>query len=349
MGLFFSNNSYLGIDVGTSSVKLVELKKESGKVKLLTYGFSEELQISSQSDPAKLADVINKICQKAGTVSRSAVAALPTFSVFSSIINLSGVNKKEIASAVQWEAKKVIPLPLEDIILDWREIKENKEENSAGKSSKQNIKVLLTGAPKLLVKKYIEIFKHAKINLLSLETETFSLIRSLMGNDKSTVMIVEIGANTTDISIIDKSIPILTRSIDIGGMTITKSIGNNLNIGLERAEQFKYDLGISSINSQEDVIPQTIISTISPIINEIKYTSNLFKEKNNRSIEKIILSGGAALLLNLSNYLSKTLDVNVIVGNPWARISCPLELKPLLDEIGPRMSIAIGLAMREIE
>lgn len=341
--------SYLGIDVGTSSVKLVELKKESGKVKLLTYGFSEDLQISSQSDPSQLADVVNRICQKAGTVSRSAVAALPTFSVFSSIINLSGVNKKEIASAVQWEAKKVIPLPLEDIILDWREIKENKEENSAGKSSKVNTKVLLTGAPKLLVKKYIEIFKHAKINLLSLETETFSLIRSLMGNDKSTVMIVEIGANTTDISIVDKSIPILTRSIDIGGMTITKSISNNLNIGLERAEQFKYDLGISSINSQEDVIPQTIISTISPIVNEIKYTSNLFQEKHNRSIEKIILSGGAALLLNLSNYLSKTLDVNVIVGDPWSRISCPLELKPLLDEIGPRMSIAIGLAMREIE
>ena len=349
MGLLSTNSSYLGIDVGTSSVKLVELKKESGKVKLLTYGFSEELQISSQSDPVQIADVVNKICQKAGTISRNAVAALPTFSVFSSIINLSGVSKKEIASAVQWEAKKVIPLPLEDVILDWREIKEDKEENSTGKSSKASMKVLLTGAPKPLVKKYIEIFKHAKINLLSLETETFSLIRSLIGNDKSTVMIVEIGANTTDISIIDKSIPILTRSIDIGGMTITKSISNNLNIGLERAEQFKYDLGISSINSQEDVIPQAIISTISPIINEIKYISNLFQEKNNRSIEKIILSGGAALLLNLSNYLSKTLDVNVIVGNPWSRISCPLELKPLLDEIGPRMSIAIGLAMREIE
>ncbi|MBA3047716.1 type IV pilus assembly protein PilM [Patescibacteria group bacterium] len=349
MGLLFPSKSYLGIDVGTSSVKIVELKKEAGKVKLLTYGFSEELQISPQSDPMQAADIINKICQKAGTISKSAVAALPTFSVFSSIINLAGVNKKDIASAVQWEAKKVIPLPLEDIILDWRKIQEDEEEKPAGKSAAQNMKVLLTGAPKLLVKKYIEIFKQARINLLSLETETFSLIRSLLGNDKSAVMIVEIGANTTDISIVNKSIPILTRSIDIGGLTITKSISSNLNIGLERAEQFKYDMGISSMDSQQDIIPQTIIGTISPIINEIKYTLNLFQEKKNGSVEKIILSGGAALLTNLSNYLSKILDINVIVGNPWSRVSCPLDLKPLLDEIGPRMSIAVGLAMREIE
>ena len=349
MSLFFPNRSYLGIDVGTSSIKIAELKKEAGKVKLLTYGFSEELQISPQSNPQQAASAINKICQKAGTVSKSAVAALPTFSVFSSIINLAGVSKKDIASAVQWEAKKVIPLPLEDIILDWKKIKEDEKEKSKRKIAKQNIKVLLTGAPKLLVKKYIEIFKQAQINLLSLETETFSLIRSLLGNDKSTVMIVEIGANTTDISIVDKSIPVLTRSLDIGGLTITKSISNNLNIGLERAEQFKYDMGISSMDSKQDVIPQTIIGTISPIVNEIKYTLNLFQEKNNASVEKVVLSGGAALLTNLSNYLSKTLDINVIVGNPWSRVSCPVDLKPLLDEIGPRMSIAVGLAMREIE
>lgn len=349
MSLFFPNRSYLGIDVGTSSIKIVELKKEAGKVKLMTYGFSEEMRISPQSDPKQTADAINKICQKAGTVSKSAVAALPTFSVFSSIINLSGVSKKDIASAVQWEAKKVIPLPLEDIILDWRKIKEDENERSAEKSAKKNIKVLLTGAPKLLVKKYIDIFKQAQINLLSLETETFSLIRSLLGNDKSAIMIVEIGANTTDISIVNKSIPVLTRSIDIGGLTITKSISSNLNIGLERAEQFKYDMGISSMDSQQDIIPQTIIGTISPIVNEIKYTLNLFQEKNKVPVEKVVLSGGAALLTNLSNYLSKILDINVIVGNPWTRVSCPVDLKPLLDEIGPRMSIAVGLAMREIE
>lgn len=349
MGLFSSANNYLGIDIGSTSVKVVELKKEKAKVKLLTYGFSENLNADRKdwhSDISYAAKVINKICDEAGAVSRNAVSALPTFSVFSSVLNLSNITQKDIPSAVHWEAKKVIPLPLEEMILDWKKIE---VDASSQKNDKDDIRVLLTGAPRTLVKKYIDIFKEAQINLLSLETETFSLIRSILGNDRSTVMLVELGASTTDVSIINNSIPVLNRSIDIGGITITKAISNYLNIGLERAEQFKYDLGISSIESQEDVVPKAIVETIDPVVNEIKYAINLFQSKNNKKAEKIILSGGSALLPNLANYLTKVLDMKVIIGDPWTRISYPVDLKSLLHEIGPRMSVAIGLAMREIE
>ncbi|MBU2260245.1 pilus assembly protein PilM, partial [Patescibacteria group bacterium] len=253
MGLFSSNKGYLGIDIGSSSIKIVELKEERGRLRLLTYGFTENLgdkfKDYLQKDVKYTASVINKVCEKAKITSQNAIAALPTFSVFSSIINLSNVNLKEISSAVHWEAKKIIPLPLEDMVLDWKFISDSKEKNSDG-DKKKDTKVLLTGAPKTLVKKYISIFKEARINLLSLETETFSLIRSLLGNDKTTIMIVEIGASTTDSSIVSKGIPVLNRSIDIGGLTITKAISSNLNIGMERAEQFKYDLGITSIESK---------------------------------------------------------------------------------------------------
>jgi len=345
MGLFKSSNSYLGIDIGTSSIKIVELKKESERPKLISYGFSENLDGKLNNDwqlnVKKTAQAINKIRKEAGMTSRDAVAALPTYSVFSSILNLSNVDKKDIASAVHWEAKKVIPLPLDDIILDWKKI----EDDTVAPA---NLKVLLTGAPRALVKKYIDIFKEAEVNLISLETETFSLVRALMGPDKSTVMIVEIGTNTTDISVVDKNIPMLSRSIDIGGLTITKSISDNLGIGLERAEQFKYDMGISSLNAVQDVVPKTIIEALGPIINEIKYVLNLFQSKGSKKVEKIILSGGSSLLVNFVNYLSKILDMNVIIGDPWSRIEYPTELKPVLDEIGPRMSISIGLALRQV-
>jgi len=311
---------------------------------LLTYGFSENLEDLDRASPEKIAEIINKICAEAGMASRKAVSALPTFSVFSSIINLVGINKKDLPSAINWEAKKVIPLPPEEMILDWKKI-----ENTDPAADKNNIKILLTGAPRTLVKRYIEIFKHAKINLLSLETETFALVRSLLGNDKSTAMIVEIGAKTTSFTIIDQSIPTLNRSIDIGGWTITKAISHSLNIGLERAEQFKYDLGIGSPVSADNAIPRTIIESVSPIVNEIKYALNLFQSKNNKKVDKIILSGGSALLINFTGYLSKILNINVVAGNPWSTISYPIDLKPLLDEIAPRLAIAIGLALREME
>lgn len=343
MGLFSSEQSYLGVDIGSAGIKITELKKIKGGLRLSTYGFSENTAASlSASDWQKnieyTAEVINKICEKAGTKSKNAIAALPTFSVFSSVINLASVAKKDIPSAINWEAKKVIPMPLEEMVLDWKEIENGQP--------KKGISILLTAAPKALVKKYIEIFKVAKINLLSLETETFSLIRALLGNDKTPVMIVEIGASTTDISIVNKSIPLLSRSIDVGGATITTAISKNLNIGAERAEQFKYDLGISIGEGKQEAIPETIIETISPIINEIKHMLNLFESKHNEKVEKIVLSGGSAILLNLPEYFSKIFNLNTIVGDPWARVSCPIDLKPVLDEAAPRLAVSIGLAMR---
>ena len=274
----------------------------------------------------------------------SAVASLPTFSVFSSVLNLSNVTKKDIASAVHWEAKKVIPLPLDEMILDWKII------NDIESDEKGETKVLLTGAPQTLVKKYIEIFKKSQVNLLSLETETFSLVRSLIGHDKSTILLLEIGASTTDVTIVDKGIPMLNRSIDVAGNSITKAIAKNLNVDLGQAEQFKYDMGITSIDSLDEGVPKIISESISPIVNEIKYAINLFRGKNgDKEIEKIILSGGSAFLPNLTLYLSKVLDMKVIVGNPWEAVSYPVDLQPLLNEIGPRMSVAIGLALRETE
>jgi type IV pilus assembly protein PilM len=159
-------------------------------------------------------------------------------------------------------------------------------------------------------------------------------------------MMVEVGANTTDISVVTKSVPFLTRSLDFGGLNVTKVLAKNLNIGLERAEQFKYDLGVSLENEAESEVPQSIIEAVSPILNEIKYMISLYESKHDSKIEKIVLSGGASLLNNFDKYLTKVLNLNVIIGDPWARISYPVDLKPVLKEIGPRFAAAIGLAMR---
>jgi type IV pilus assembly protein PilM len=344
MSLFSSTDSYLGVDIGSSGIKIVELKKEGRGAKLVSYGFSESSKIKPglMNDPSYAAQLLNKVCNEAGVHNKAAVAALPTYAVFSSILSLSNVVNKDMVSAVHWEAKKVIPLPLEEMILDWKII--NDKENKDTK----NIKVLLTGAPKTLVKKYVEIFKEAQMNLISLETETFSLIRSLMGNDKSMVTIVEVGDSTTDITIADNGIPSFSRSVDVGGLSITQEISEKGSMELEMAEQFKYDLGINSLSNKDVSIPKVIEDVIAPIINEIKYSINLYQNKSNKKVEKIILSGGSALLINLSDYLSKVLDMKVIIGNPWDRISISEELKPLLDEVGPKLAVAVGLALRGI-
>lgn len=343
---FFSNsdNSFLGIDIGDSSLKMVELKKKGKKIYLTNYAFSEninDVKFTKIDDTAYLAKAINKICQESGIKAKHATASLPTFAVFSSIINLSGVDKKNLAEAVADEARKVIPLPLEEMKIDFKLMP-----NMSG-TDKFNSRVFLTGSPKKLVRKYIDIFKQANLQLSNLETETFSLVRSLLGADKSTVMIVEVGANSTDISVIKESIPVLNRSLEICGSSITRDLAQVMGLEFTQAEQFKIDLALTEKNNAS--LPPVVIKTITPILSEIEYMIDFFNMSNQGKIEKIILSGGGSLLAGFAEYLSEKLDMQVIVGDPFSRVFYADELKPVINEVGPKLAVAVGLALRDIE
>lgn len=349
MGLFSwgGDNLFLGIDIGDSSLKMVELKKHNRQISLVNYAFSEnvnEVNFTKVEDIGYLTKAIMKVKEDAGIVCSRATASLPTFAVFSSIINLSNVDKKNLAAVVNEEAKKVIPLPPEEMILDWKII----PEPDSQASSRGSLRVFLTGSPKKLVRKYLDIFKQAKLTLASLETETFSLVRALLGNDNSTAMIVEIGANSTDLFIVRESIPVLNRSLAICGSTVTKALAEKLGLSYAQAEQFKLDLSVSLSSDNREELPQLIIKTLEPIVTEMQYMLDFFHSQNNGEVEKVILSGGGSLLLNLADYLSRRLNMKVIIGDPWSHINYPPELKPILNEVGPRLAVAVGLAMREI-
>ena len=380
MPLLGSKSSYLGVDLGTSSIKMVELKEEKGRPRLVTYGFAEKQMDIIKSDSAeaqaRIVDSLKQIAKKSGVTTTKVVAALPSFAVFTSIISLPSMSKKDLVAAVRWEAKKFVPMPLEEMILDWKVLQgaEQKEDALAGKDKKakpdpkakndqkksvadiggkkeSGFKVLLTAAPKNLVKRYVEIFKVANFQIVSLETEAFAQERSLIGNDPAPVMIVDIGAIATSISVISDSIPVLNRSVDIGGATITKAIANSLNIDIERAEQFKRDVGVTfgtGAGAGQSQIPRTIEFIVTSIVNEIKYVLNIYQNQSKKEVEKIVLAGGSSFLPNLPSYLENLLGIRVFIGDPWARIVYPVELKPVLAELGPRFAVAIGLAMREI-
>lgn len=382
MSFFSSAPSYLGIDIDSHSIKVVELKNEKGRPRLITYGYFDhelEKRFSDKDETMRkeVTSVIREICAKAKTTSKAAVSSLPAFSVFSSVLTLPAMSKKELGSAIRWEAKKVIPLPLDDMILHWDILEEiQSDEASLGPGEKQvevssqnthvhapgrkgflhiakgktiqSTKILLTAAPKDMVFRYIDMFKDTGLTLLSLDTEQFAFIRSLVSRDASTVMIVDIDFTVTNFVVIAGGIPYLNRSINVGGLTITKAIANSLNISLRRAEQFKYDIGLSHSENASSDIPKTIEQAVAPIVDEIKYCMNLYKSQGKENIEKIILTGGSALLANLPAYMSQVLQMRVFLGDPWAHVMYPEELKPALQEIGPRFSVAIGLGMKEV-
>jgi len=355
MGLFSGGKNVLGIDLGSTSIKVVELKRTKPLPTLVTYGYLEratgDITRGNQEEVQKMtAESLKKLCQQAGVTTDSVVTALPNFSVFSSIITLPIISNKELKEAIIAKAKKIIPLPFEDVILDWKILgkfipannKETTEGEKKEKKTKENYKILINVASKNLVKRYLEIFKAAGLKLLSLETESFALVRALIGNDPSIVMIIDFSAVSTDIIIVEKMIPIFNRSIDIGGVTITRAIAQSLNIDFQKAEQFKKDLEIT----KEIKYPPPIEGTLKSLTEEIKYSIELFKNQTNKNIEKIILSGGSAYLPKLDEYFSREINMKFIISNPWKRISYPAEIEPALTQVAPRFSVAIGLALR---
>lgn len=352
MAHFSPKQSFLGIDIGTSSIKLVQLGDDNGRPRLMTYGYSEQVNdvVKNEAESSRRAVVaaLKAILHEARTTSTKVVAALPSFTVFSSIISLPSMNRKELNSAVRWEAKKFVPLPIDELVLDWKLLKEPAGTPAEAGRTPKNLRVLITAAPRTLRDRYTLIFKEAGLTLVALDTEAFALERSLIGTDAAPVMIVDIGAVATDIAVMVDGIPLINRSIDVGGNTITKSIAQSLNIDPERADQFKRDFGISAGQSAVSQIPKTIEFVVSQIINEIRFVLNLYRSQGTGPIEKVVLAGGSAFLLNLPEYLEKTLSIKTFIGDPWARVVYPLELKPALQEIGPRYAVAIGLSMRQI-
>lgn len=337
--------SYLGVDFGSAGLKAVELAVEKGKPRLVTYGMTEMpvdivRNVSPEARDQAVAS-LRALLAAAKVTTAKAVAALPNYAVFTQIMDLPAMADKDIAAAVRWEAKKIVPWPLEEMILDWKKLSATPAAGAPGTT-----KVLLIAALKNVVSRYLEIFKLANVELLSLETEAFSVARALSGSDVTTAMLVDIGAFTTDIAVVESGIPLINRTIDVGGSTLTKAIAQSLGISEQRAEQFKRDFGLAVESGGG--IPKTIEAAFSPVINEVKYLFDLYQGQSRTPIQKVVLTGGSAYLPNLPSFLQGLLKVPVILGDPWDKVSYPVELKPALDEVGPMLVVAIGLALREI-
>ena len=346
MSWFSKPKRYLGIDFGTGGIKAVEFGLLKGKPQLLNYAYAEQpidvIKNDSEEVKQNLANWIKRMVLKAKLQSKKVVAGLPGYAIFSSIVTLPQLSPKELAQAVRWEAKKIVPLPLEEVVLDWKVLP------AAGAAPAASVRVLLTAAPLNLVKKYQDIIKLSGLEFSSLETDAFALVRALLGNDQTTTLLVDVGATVTHMYIAERGIPVVSRSVDIGGLTLTKAVAQVMNIDERRAEQFKRDIGLVG-GVETTGAPRAISNTFAPVIQEMKYVLEQYQQQApGERIDKVVLTGGSSLLTSLPEFLARELQLRVYLGDPWAHVVFPLELEPVLMELGPRFAVAVGLALREL-
>lgn len=343
-----SKKGYLGIDLGVAGIKVVQLQKSALGGKLFTYGFSERAPEESGKDYLEAAQetgaLLKEVCSRARTTTAVAVGALPVHAVFSSVISIAPSPQRELRQAVEREAQKLIPLPLDEVILDFKMVQ-------AAQETEKTVAVLITAAPKRIVEQYLQIAKSAGIAFGSLETEAFALIRALLGNDPTATVILDMGAVRSNILFVDRGIPVLTRSVNIGGKQCTEAIARSLNVSLEQAEAIKLDLGnVPLPGASPSVLPPPLKEALRPLVNELNYSFGVYRASNKsvRLPERIILTGGGSGLSGLPEAFSAEFNTRTFVGNPWERVDAHPDLQSLLQSLGSRFAVAIGLALRNL-
>ncbi|MBU2579543.1 type IV pilus assembly protein PilM [Patescibacteria group bacterium] len=348
MFLFKKNpKSFLGIDVGASAVKLVELGKEKGRFKLINYAIaplSDYLKkVGSQSDSellnadsGEIAEVIKEAIKEAKITARDAYFSIPAYSSFSTLIDFPNMPEKEIAAAVPLEARKHIPVPVSELVLDWNVM------DLPGKQSGRQAMVI--AAPKKVIDTYTQISKLAGLVSRGMEEETFSLGRALVGNDKSVMVLVDVGARSINIGIVDGGYIRVVHDLEMGGVKVTQAIAQQMNLDLEKAENLKKEM--SGEGEQFSRLKGVGYSTLGAIIVEIRKIIEAYQSKYSRRVEKCILVGDGIRLVGFADYLTTKLSIDVSLGNPFARVFYPPELAPILKEIGPPLAVAVGLSMR---
>ena len=390
--------SFLGIDVGTSSIKVVQLSKERNRVKLDTYGqletyayaerFNDAIQTSSlKMLDSQVADLIKKLLRESKAVSRDVTMSIPIFSSFSTVIEIPPIPEKELERAIPFEARQYVPIPLAEVVLDWTIMKakeepkvekpkekekkdltaqageerkgeegkaeekkaaEKKEEEERGREIKSpRLQILLTAVPKEVITKYNRIAKLAGLNLRGLEVETAASVRSILGNDKSTVLLMDFGARSTNINVIYNGYPVMSHSIDTAGFDLTKVLSQGMGVSLRRAEDLKKERGLKAGLAEAEMI-SIMTPLVDKIFTETERIVNIYVRRTGKRLDRVVILGGGALLPGVEEYVSLRLGLPAVTGNSFARVIYPPILEPMIKEIGPMFSVAMGLGMREI-
>ncbi len=349
----------VGIDIGNSSIKIVELEKKEDGIFLKNYAITKvdkEGLIrpgSSKIISNDVGEIVKKIFNDIELKDKNINVAIPSFASLITTIELPPVSEKEIEQIIQVEAPKYIPVPLSEVVYGWEVVnsKQAKDETEDGDSSllkasrKTPVKVVLASIMKNISQEYEKVFENSGYNIESLEVDTFALKRSMIGAKKGNFLIADIGSCITNISVISNGSVVVNRSIDVGGSRMTDLLSQAMKISKDRAEKIIGSQGLE-IDSQ-DIKKQIMIPLLKNISDDIKKAKEGFEEGYPDSkLESILLTGGFSQMKGLKDFFSNQLGVAVADSNPWENLKYPDKIKDSLKSLSPYFGTAVGLALR---
>ena len=372
VGNFFTNiarslvsgsDSVVGIDIGSSAIKIVQLKNVRGQAVLKTYG---ELSVGPYATLAigqianlpseKLVEIIRDLFREAGVNTKNAEFAIPHRASLFVPMEIPKLSEDKLADVINIEARKYVPVPISEVSLDWWQIpdRENKAEASAGAPKQgitgrsEMINIMMVAIHKDVIDQYQQIASTLGLQTGFIEIETFSALRSTIRDTRKPAVIVDLGAATTKMVIVDEGIVRLSHTINKGAQDITQAIATSMSIDFAKAEEIKRQVGLVE-RVGGDSLHAVISPTVEYIFSEVSRVMIDYQKRQAVSIDKIFLVGGGSQLRGLVDIVKNKVYADVVIGTPFDRVSSLPFLNDVLKEIGPSFAVAIGLALRGLE
>ena len=344
MSLISGVSDFFGLDIGTSAIRIVELRGGGSVKQLSKFGYSPiDIKLSmsnSAADQKKVAEVIKDLIAQSGVASKNVAVGIPSQRVFTTLIDADRLAESELNKSIKFQAESIIPTPVAESKIDWALIGDSPK-------SKDKVEVLLTSVPSEYVESRLDMIESLGLNVIAFEPDNIAIGRALIAPDSvNPQMVIDVGDNSTDIVIVANGAPRLTRSIPTGASSIIKAASQNLNIDEQQAHQFVYKFGLAK-DRLEGQIFNSVITTVDILMSEIDKSIKFFTNRYQVKIDQIIASGASAVLPDMPAYMANKTGINVEIGNTWRNVDTGSAQQADLAALSPYFAVAVGLAERQ--
>ncbi len=352
LGDFFAPKpkSVLGVDIGSSSLKVVQLKKEKGQAVLETYGElalgpygGAEIGQATNLSAEQITETLKDLLREAKVTTTNSALSIPYARSLLTLVTLPyRKDPKEQKTVIELEARKYIPVPVSEVQLDWFVVPELASPDNETKT-KETVQVLLVAVHNDELKLLQTIVEGAGLSASFYEIEIFSTIRAVVREPMKVSMVLDVGASTTKAYIVERGVVALSHAISAGSQDITRAISVSQNVPIRSAEMLKKRQGLSKELGDS---PELVFGRI---FEEAKRVLLQYETMHKKPITAIVLTGGGGVTKELGTYAKKFFSIDVQVADPFAKTEAPAFMRPVLQEIGPEFSVAVGLALRKLD
>ncbi|PIS22107.1 hypothetical protein COT50_03775 [candidate division WWE3 bacterium CG08_land_8_20_14_0_20_41_10] len=338
----------IGLDIGHTSYRAVEIDyKKIGGIKKPILTKALICEACPGDDPKKSTENLKEFIKGAGFSTKNVVLSLPESSVFTTILNLPFKTDKEIKGYLEIQGGKIFPRPLAELVYSFENLGPNEQ-------NKEEVEVNVVACGKEIVEKLMEIARTVGLKVVSVESDSFSIVRALVRSQKlvsnEAILVVNVGSVGTDMMVVRNGNVRFSRNVSLGGNSFNKAIAQNCGVTQEQAEEYRRSYGLDAelLNGK---VKQAVLPLAETLINEIKRTINFYTTRNTFcTFNRVLYSGGAVTMPGLLSFSAENLGMEVELANPFTGLDFSpkiLAQKEKLINLGPLYTVAVGLALKE--